>query len=395
MTLRDVQSTQKQGPLEELLNLKLRSENPFIKEWKNKGGLVFGYTCAYVPEEILYAHESIGKILPIRMGAKGCTTTEDADIYMGKFMCSFARCLLQTGIEGQYNFLDGLVFTSCCEHMRRVYEPWRDRVKVGILSMISVPHNPTGANRYKWYYDEVMNIRNDIDLRYGFHTTPASLRHAIDVYNEYRDLMLELYSLRTLEHPLLTGSEAMKITLAGFNMPKDIFNEKLKAAIAEIRSRSGIKNYKARIMLGGSYIDDTYLIDIIESTGAIVVTDNLCTGRKNIEGKVDLSDSSVTLEDAIVRRYLNKISCPRMIEGYRDRIGFTKKIISEAKVDGVIFEKLAFCDNHANENLMEAKDLEKSGVPVMHMEREYLSADTGRYKTRVQAFVEKLTKTRR
>ncbi|MEA4807265.1 2-hydroxyacyl-CoA dehydratase family protein [Acetobacterium wieringae] len=392
MTFEDSLTKDKNEPLEELLNLPLRNENPYLNEWKKNGGYVLGYTCAYVPEEILYAHEGNGKMLPVRMGASGCETTEDADIHMGKFMCSFPRCLLQMGLEGEYDYLDMLVFTSCCEHLRRVYEPWRDEVKAGMLSMISVPHNPTGENRFKWYYDEVMNVTSDINARYGFHSTKASLRHAIEVYNEYRDLMMELYSLRSIENPLLTGSEAMKIGIAGVNMPKEIFNVKLKDAIDEIKKRKGIKDYKARILLGGSFIDDTYLIDIIESTGAIVVTDTLCSGRKYIEGNVDISDDNVDLEEAIIKRYFNKISCPRMIEGYSERIAFTKRLIKEAKVDGVIFEKMSFCDNHGIENLMEARDLVKLGIPVLQMEREYLSADTGRYKTRVQAFIEKINK---
>lgn len=79
-----------------------------------------------------------------------------------------------------------------------------------------------------------------------------------------------------------------------------------------------------------------------------------------------------------------------MINGYPDRINFTRNLIREAKVDGVIFQRISFCDNHAVENLMEGKLLEEEGIPVLHLEREYMAADKGRFKTRIQAFMEKI-----
>ena len=128
------------GVVEELLALPLRDENPYLQEWKQNGGKVFGFTCSYVPEELLYAEGEPPKIVPIRMGAQGCTTTDDADIYMHKFLCSYTRCLMQLALTGEYDFLDGVVLTSGCEHMRRTFELWRDQVRPSSLTMLSVPH---------------------------------------------------------------------------------------------------------------------------------------------------------------------------------------------------------------------------------------------------------------
>ena len=111
--------------VEELTTLPLRGENPYIRDWKESGGRVFGYTCSYVPEEILYAEGQPSRILPIRLGAQGTTTTDDADIHMHKFLCSYCRCVMQLALTGEYDFLDGVVLTNGCEHMRRTFEIWR------------------------------------------------------------------------------------------------------------------------------------------------------------------------------------------------------------------------------------------------------------------------------
>lgn len=389
MSSEEASAAKKLSVLDELTTLPLRMENPYIRQWKETGGKVFGYTCSYVPEEILSALEGPSRILPVRLGGRGCRTTEDADIHMHKFLCSYSRSLIQLGIQGEYKFLDGVVVTSGCETMRRTHGLWKGVVKIPFVSMISVPHGTQGDNRVKWYRDEIENLESEICETYALRFSEDSLRETIKTHNEYRRLMGEIYKLRKLDRPKLTGSEALRIMQAGFSMPKAVFNEKLSEAIREIKQRPGISNNGARIMIGGSYMDDPFLIDIIESLGATVVTDSLCSGRKYIDSLVDEDAEPMA---AVMDRYFNRISCPRMLEATSERIEFVKKLARESRVDGVIFQKLAFCDNFAGENLMHKKALEADGIPAMELETEYLATDKVRFKTRIQAFIEKIGK---
>jgi benzoyl-CoA reductase subunit C len=376
-----------QGAVEELTNLALRGENKYVQEWKQAGNKVVGFTCSYVPEEILYAGNKTSKVLPFRMGAQQCESTEDADIYLHKFACGYVKSLLQLGLSGQYDFLDGAVWTSGCEQMRRSFELWRDQIKLDYFEILSVPHAPEGERHLKWYRDEIENMAQGIDECFGRSVSEEELRESIRTYNRFRKLMQELYEMRKSDAPKLTGAEAMKIAQAGFSMPKEQFNDMLSAALAELEERPGISYYSARIMVCGSYLDDTFLLDLIEETGAIVVTDNLCTGRKYVEGFVDEKADPL---DALAQRYLYQVSCPRMIGAYPARLAFTKKLIKEARVDGVIFQRLPFCDNYNVENVMESKAVGEDGIPILNLEREYLAADKGRLKTRIQAFLEKI-----
>ncbi len=380
-------ATGRVSAVEELTNLPLRGDNPHINEWKANGGRVFGYVCSYVPEELVYAQPA--GMLPVRMGAVGCETTEDADVCLHKSICSFTRCLLQLGLTGEYGFLDGFVMTDACDQMRRTYEYWRDEVGLDFLTMVTIPHSTEGEERFAWYLEEIRRLAEAMAERYGSYATDAQLRESIAVYNRYRRLMLDLYALRAGPAPKLSGAEAMRIARAGFNMPKRVFNDRLEEALKELAARPGIGDYRARIMIGGSYLDDTFLIDIIESTGAVVVTDSLCSGRKYIETMVsEVGDPF----EAIARRYFEHTSCPRMIGGFEDRLEFTRRTAEQANVDGIIFHRLPFCDNHAVENTMESHELNKLGIATLSLESEYLATDEGRIKTRVQAFLEKLGK---
>ena len=163
----DIATREQTSALEELTTFPLLKDNPYIRDWKAKGGKVFGYTCSYVPEEILVALEGPSRILPVRLGGRGAETTEDADIHMHKFQCSFSRCIMQLGIQGDYGFVDGVVVTSGCETMRRTYQVWKDVVGMPFVSMISVPHSTRGENRVQWYRDEIANLESDICGLYG------------------------------------------------------------------------------------------------------------------------------------------------------------------------------------------------------------------------------------
>ncbi|MGV8074320.1 MAG: 2-hydroxyacyl-CoA dehydratase subunit D [Syntrophobacteraceae bacterium] len=389
MSTGEAPDSSKLSAIKELTTLPLRLENPYVRQWKDAGHVVFGYTCSYVPEEIIAALEGPTKILPVRLGGRGCQTTEDADIHMHKFMCSYSRSLIQLGIQGDYQYLDGVVVTSGCETMRRTHRLWKDIVGIPFVAMVSVPHATSGENRIAWYRDEIKNLESDICEAYALRFSTDSLRKTIKTYNEYRRLMNELYDLRTLDKPKVTGSEALTIMQAGFSMPKDVFNEKLKEAIAEINQRPGMNVSGPRIMIGGSYMDDPFLIDIIESLGAVVVTDTLCSGKRYIDKMVDENGDPM---EAIIDRYFTHMPCPRMLEETSKRIEWVKKLAVESKIDGVIFEKLAFCDNFAGENLIYRKELDALDIPAMELETEYLATDKGRFKTRIQAFIEKISK---
>ena len=85
--------------------------------------------------------------------------------------------------------------------------------------------------------------------------------------------------------------------------------------------------------------------------------------------------------------------CPRMFDDYARRKALIDGLISGSRADGAIFFHNKFCDIHGVENVKLRMDLEKEGVPVLTLEKEYgAGADIGRLKTRVQAFLEKLRK---
>jgi benzoyl-CoA reductase/2-hydroxyglutaryl-CoA dehydratase subunit BcrC/BadD/HgdB len=57
-------------------------------------------------------------------------------------------------------------------------------------------------------------------------------------------------------------------------------------------------------------------------------------------------------------------------------------------VDGIIGERLIFCDQWLVEHYMTANDLKQDGIPFLQLDREYILSGKGQLRTRVQAFLE-------
>ena len=94
--------------------------------------------------------------------------------------------------------------------------------------------------------------------------------------------------------------------------------------------------------------------------------------------------------EALVNRYLNHFSCPRMMNDFRRRLEYLHEIKERAKIDAFILEKLKFCDLFGGEIYLYRKESKKYGYPVLSLERELYGGSSGQIRTRIQAFFEQV-----
>jgi benzoyl-CoA reductase subunit C len=363
--------------------------NRFVQQWKDDGKKVVGFTCSYVPEEIIYA----AGLLPFRMRGIGTTSTSIADTYFGPVICSFPKCILQLAGEGKYDFLDGVILTPGCDSIRRIDECWRKAAEdshgtfPAFHLYYGVPHKVTEYS-LEWFEGETRKLLESLERHFGITITTDDLKHAIREYNRGRVLLTKLDELRSREKVPITGADATSVIIAANAMPRGTYNQLLKDLLDELgRKKGGIKGRK-RLLLGGSANDDVDLVSLIESSGGMVVADTLCFGSRSYTDLIDEDGDPVV---AIARRYLSHKLCPRMFGSYKQRLAFMKERIQQANVDGVILQNIRFCDMHGSENSLYERDLEALGIPCLKIEREYGPlVEEGRIKMRVDAFMESL-----
>lgn len=359
--------------------------NPVLQEWMDKGGKVGGYWCCYAPEEILTA----AGLAPFRIRATGSTGTETSDAYLSSINCSFTRHAFNMGLNGEYDFLESILWLNNCDHVRRIYDNWIWKLDTPLAQMMSLPKF-TGEKQVAWWREELVIFKEELEKHLGIEITDDKLWEAIKTHNETKRLLRQLYDLRKKDNPPITGADTLATVVASTAMPHEQYNEMLRELLDELKDAEGIKDYKFRLMVLGSIFDDPAFINVIEDIGGLVVTDSMCFGTRTFWTEVDetIKDPLDALAKYVIQ---DKQHCPRLFGTYDDRNAFIQESVKEFKVDGVIGWRMMFCDLWAGEYYMVNKDLKKADIPFIYLDREYhLGGTTGQVRTRIQAFMETL-----
>jgi len=355
-----------------------------LLEHKQSGKKVFGWLCTYVPEEIIHA----AGILPIRItGYTEETDLDDGNAYLYVNNCSFSRSCLQMGLRGEYDFLDGVVGGSTCDGARRLFDLWRNYIGTPFYHVLTVPRKYT-EKAHALYLHEVEEFKEHLEEFLGFKIADEVLRASIELYNESRSLLRELYELRKQDKPPITGAETLEVLNASFRLPKEIFNQWLKDLLDEISTSRITHSGRARLMLVGSVLHNPEFINAIEEQGGLVVTDELCTSTRYWGDPVILNDGEPPTQ-ALARRYLNNFPCARMFPS-DERFNRIIDFALNYKVDGVVSQIVRYCVPYCHDLPLLTRRLQEHDIPTLALDVEYGTSGSGQIQTRVQAFLEML-----
>jgi len=356
----------------------LSSRHDVARAWKSQGKPVIGWTSTYTPEEVIYAAEA----LPIMvLGDLGGTKLADA--YLPSNSCSFARSCFNAALRGDYDYLDGFVESNSCDNRDKIFDMWTHFTKVPNIYFINTPHTNT-EKTHEFFYEEVVKFKEWLQRAFDIRISDDSLRKAIEVYNTNRLLLKKVYDLR-MKHPLLiSGTEALEISLSSTVTPKEEHNKLLNQLLNEIPSRSHPPKEGLRLLVTGSVMDNTELIKIIETVGGSVVADDWCTGSRYFWNLVDSGGDPLR---AIARRYLDKVPSSFMYH-HEERFKHVEEMAKRYDVEAAIIFVLKFCDTHMFDAPLLRDELKAFDLPVLYLEWEHSMSGIAGLKTRIEAFLE-------
>jgi len=356
---------------------------------QEQGKKVIGYFCNFVPLEILTAMD----LVPFRIQGNMHKPLVKADVYLENIMCPFIRSCFDLALNGEYDFLDGLVVPHSCDTVQSIYDIWLSHQHLSYHHFINVPHMVQPSS-YEFFKKELETFVRSLEKYTGQKCTGDKLRKSIDDYNRNRELLRELYDLRKSDPPRISGTTVLELLIVGMGMQVNTYSD----LILKVMEESETQNYadsrsNARIMIYGSEMDDTAFVRLIEESGANVVVDDICIGtRYFLEDVETVGDPFM----ALARHYLRDIHCPRTNrpqgksrkDDLEERFGYLGRFVHDFSVDGAILDVMRFCDTHELE-VPDIKDyLESLGIPSLHIEDDYTAFSTEQLKTRVQAFLE-------
>jgi len=366
-----------------------------VKELKAEGKKVIGYLDIFPVLEMLTALD----LVPYRiLGDMGEPITK-ADTCLPTVVCPFLRSVMDLGLKGKYDFLDGVVMAHACEVAEKTAHIWRTYLNPPYAHFIDTPHT-THAAAQKQYKELLKDFKKTLESFTGKELSAGRLQEAIKVHNQQRALVRELYDLRKPDPPLISGTETLQVMVALTSLPLEEGNELLRQVISEVKQRKDSPSKKpARLLVWGSIMDNVALVDMIESIGANVVMDDTAMGSRAYFPRVELTDDPL---DGLAYRYLVELKSPRTFRetvlsetnrkdymtDLANRFGYLKDYAKEWNVNGVILQVLRYCDIHGYEVPGLRDYLDNAGLSNIYLEHDYSQAALAQLRTRVQAFLE-------
>lgn len=360
-------------------------ENPAVTRWKAQGKPVFGYMCNNFPEEILAA---VG-VFPLRfLGAP--VDIVEANEFQSIFMCHYGRSVLELGLSGEYEKLDGLVSAYGCEGGCNLFQILMDVASSNYENFLNIPHNSDGPGAYEFYYEEMKAFSRSLEQFFDCSITEKDLSKAIELYNRQRRLLKTIYDLRGKEDiPAFSGSEVAEILDYVVSTPKEEANEVLQRLIDSAKDRISKPMVSGpRILIEGTILPDKELYQMLEKLGGIVVGDGLCTGTRSFW---DLVRQDLPPLEALTRYILERLPCSCMSSHQvaERRVAHLLQQVQEYNASGVIIAVQKWCDPMQVDRPFTIEKLQENGLSVLAVEIERTTGDA-QLLTRLEAFMEML-----
>lgn len=339
-----------------------------------------GWFCSYTPLELIMS----AGFTPYRISGHS-NPIEKADSYMHANICQYIRACLDKALEGAYDNIEGFIFITSCDAMRRLYDVWRKFIPTKFTFIFDLPVGRSEENNI-YFKNELQKLKEALEKFTSEEISEKNIEESIKILEESRLTYHTLNDLRKANPPQISGTEIMQQMTQFFSSNPLDWNCKTKK-ILDQRIQNPPKsslNQKPRILLSGSPIHDPEIISFIEECGLNVVFEDLCTGSRFFN--IIIEKTGDVLLD-LSRAYLNKTPCSRMML-LEDRAKGIIEQVKEFNVDGVIHYSLKFCDTALYDVPALKKVLNESKINCLFIEGDSTLGSFGQLKTRIEAFAE-------
>ena len=356
---------------------------------QEEGKKVFGTFCVYVPDELIFAANAI---------ATGLCGGSQFWVPGGEKVLPTNTCpLIKASVGARldrtcpfFRIADMYIGETTCDGKKKAWEILGEDVPVHVMDLPQMKREKD----IKAWAEEIKELKKVIEEFTGNKVTAESLSESIKLINNKRKALSRLYECRKADKVPISGRDALVISQIAFYDDPARFTQMTNKLCDELEQRikdgvSVVKEGTKRILLTGTplAVPNWKLHNIIETSGAVVVCEEMCTGTRYFENLVDETKTTIDEQiDALANRYMG-INCACFTPN-TGRIDDIIRLAKEYKVDGVIDVNLKFCSLYDIEGYTVERALKEAGIPVMGIETDYTDNDAEQLRTRIGAFIE-------
>lgn len=358
------------------------SDFPTVKKWQESGGKVLGHFQVYFPEELADAAD----VLPVKFrGAP--IDKESADSRFGSYICSILRTSLELGLSGRLR-PDLFVTHPICDAARNLAAIWgRNMDTTG--QILYLPQNPNSAFAGQYLAEEYRRVLGDIEEVAGRTVSDEELRASIQVFNENRRLLRDLYHIKRETPWLLPVHEAYVLMAVGSLVFREEHNELLRAAIPQIEAREAKKQDNMRVVFEGGFCEQPPL-DLLHAISQFcyVVDDDLLIGLRYILEDVSLETPPLR---ALADGYLDHSTySPVQHDLRKPKEKMLLERIRGSGAEACIVSAAKMCEPGLDEQVAYGEMLEEEDIPFFVTEFEERMTSFDHLQIQLETFVENL-----
>jgi len=355
----------------------------YATDAKANGRPIVGIMCEYTPRELIMAAGAV----PVCLCGGSAEMIAPAEEHLPVNLCPLIKSTYGYHVRKANPFLemaDLIVAETTCDGKKKMYELMGRTRPTYILEL---PQKPADSDAMAHWVRELHKLKAQLEERFNVALTDEKIRQATRTMNRERRLRRELASLMKAPSPPLTGRQLLdfKSIISGIDADLEQYAEAI--AILESAKPDGRKNSAVRVLLTGVPIvhGAERVLDIIESSGGLVVCMDNCTGLKPILEDVDEEAEDPIL--ALAEKYF-RLPCSVMTKNDR-RLEVLRDLAAEYRPQCIIDLIWQACITYDVESYLVKELAEKElGVPYLRIETDYSPSDSARIALRVEALFE-------
>jgi benzoyl-CoA reductase subunit C len=375
------------GVEEILSSLGVPSSDPYCyaEQWKkNSRGKVLAHLLPDVPAELIHASGA----LPFAITNMHQGNSPD-DSHLPSFTCPILKIVLKEALQGNLDFIDGMVIPYVCDATRAFSHVWEITFPHLFNHCLWLPKKVEENSSKIFLYQEFLRMKRRLEDFTGHSINVEDIKTSIRLYNENRKLLRELWALRKKGSATLTYSAFAAIVKTSMVMPKQEHTRILMKLLPEVRKQemSSLQGDTIKIALLGTLSEHASMAEYLESLGFTVEIDNFYDGSRSFLH--DMEETADPLESLVNWRLKqDPLSCFHYSREYWK--SFITRRIKGADIRGVIYLVPRYCEFMEFDYPPIAKALQDLQMPILFLETDLLSDVPAQLKTRIEAFAEML-----
>lgn len=365
-----------------------------LMDAKKQGRKIVGSYCVYVPEELVLAVDGVS----VGLCAGAEFAFDMAEKYLPRTTCSLIKAAFGFKLARVCPYVEAsdlVIGENTCDGKKKAYEIMKGIIPS--LYVIDLPQMKSEKGR-DLLRAEYAALGKKLESLSGKKISVDSLKKGIAIVNAKRRAVNRIMALRSADPAPISGLDALLVNQVFFYDDPVRFTDSMNKLADELEERVKKKQGVApagtpRVLMSGCpmAVPNWKVPGIVETSGAVIVGEELCTGERGHHLLTDESGKTVDeMIDRITNRYFD-IHCAVFTPNptRRERIG---EMCGQYNAHGVIDYTLQYCQPYQIEGGVIAEELKKKGTPMLRIDTDYSMSDTEQIRTRVQAFLEQIKK---